>query len=68
MHPVEMSSVYRWLKAFHRGEFEDWDGENDLNDVKWYRSKKIIKIIGKSLKKVSRLCCLQQTCKELGVS
>jgi hypothetical protein len=48
--PVEISSLYRWLKAFHRGEFEDWNGENDLNDVKCC-SKKIIKIIGKSLKR-----------------
>jgi hypothetical protein len=49
-YPVDMASLYRWLTAFHRGEFEDWNGENDLNNVKC-RSKKIIKIIGKSLKR-----------------
>jgi hypothetical protein len=45
-----MTSVYRWLKADGRGEFNEWNGQNNLNNVKC-KSKKIVKIIGKSLKR-----------------
>jgi hypothetical protein len=48
--PLDTVTVCRWLRAFQRGEFEDWNGENDLNNLKC-KSEKIIKIISKSLKR-----------------
>jgi hypothetical protein len=47
---LDMPSVYRWLKADCRGDFNEWNGQNNLNNVRC-KSKKIVKIIGKYLKR-----------------
>jgi hypothetical protein len=47
---LDVPSVYRWLKSFNRGEYEELNGENDLNKLKC-NSEKILKIMGKSLKR-----------------
>ena len=47
---LDTNSVYRWIRAYNRGEFEEWDGQNDLSNVKC-KSKTILKIINKSLKR-----------------
>jgi hypothetical protein len=68
-YPVEMASLYRWLTAFYRGEFEDWNGENDLYNVKCRSKNENHQHNWKvALKEVSRLCCLEQNCKEQAVS
>ncbi len=45
------ATVCRWLRAFYRGEFEEWNGENnDLNNLKC-KSEKTTKIASRSLKR-----------------
>jgi hypothetical protein len=43
-HKLDMSNVFKWVKAYNRGEYLEWDGRNDL-DRPNCRSKIIIEHI-----------------------
>lgn len=45
---LEMSNIFKWVKAFERGEFQEWGGINDL-DRPNCRSRQIIAHINKLL-------------------
>jgi hypothetical protein len=47
--PLQLANVFKWLRAYDRGDFHDWGGINNLNKPNAH-SKKILHVINDTLK------------------